>query len=200
MSVEPLCAYYVTSGRFCGVLREQGFVHQSHHAGNDRRIRKIKYIPLERPGGCAEVKQGEIHDGIVYQAIDRVADRPPDNQAKRQARQQRPGAHQPGQEEHHGGHLEAKQYPLPQWPRLLEQAVADAPVPGEHQVEERRDPYPVAFPEAETVQQIFGFAIRRICEESSFWFRRVQTGLVQNYAMLMLFGIFAFVSIYLFMR
>jgi NADH-quinone oxidoreductase subunit L len=42
--------------------------------------------------------------------------------------------------------------------------------------------------------------VGRICEEGSFWFRRIQTGLVQNYAMLMLFGIFAFVSIYLFMR
>ena len=30
--------------------------------------------------------------------------------------------------------------------------------------------------------------------------RRAQTGLVQNYALLMLFGVFAFVSIYLFMR
>ncbi len=42
--------------------------------------------------------------------------------------------------------------------------------------------------------------VGRICEEGSFWFRRIQTGLVQNYALLMLFGIFAFVSIYLFMR
>ena len=37
-------------------------------------------------------------------------------------------------------------------------------------------------------------------EEGSYWFRRLQTGLVQNYALLMLFGIFAFVSIYLFVR
>jgi NADH-quinone oxidoreductase subunit L len=37
-------------------------------------------------------------------------------------------------------------------------------------------------------------------QESSYWFRRLQTGLVQNYALLMLFGVFAFVSIYLFMR
>ena len=36
--------------------------------------------------------------------------------------------------------------------------------------------------------------------KASFWFRRLQTGLVQNYALLMLFGVFAFVSIYLFMR
>jgi NADH-quinone oxidoreductase subunit L len=34
-------------------------------------------------------------------------------------------------------------------------------------------------------------------EESSFWFRRVQSGLVQNYAMLMVFGVFVFVGVYL---
>jgi NADH-quinone oxidoreductase subunit L len=39
-----------------------------------------------------------------------------------------------------------------------------------------------------------------IVQESSYVFRRLQTGLVQNYALLMLFGIFAFVSFYLFMR
>jgi NADH-quinone oxidoreductase subunit L len=37
-------------------------------------------------------------------------------------------------------------------------------------------------------------------QESSLAFRRVQTGLLQNYALLMLFGIFAFVGIYLFVR
>jgi NADH-quinone oxidoreductase subunit L len=37
-------------------------------------------------------------------------------------------------------------------------------------------------------------------QEASYWFRRFQTGLVQNYALLMLFGIFAFVSIYLIAR
>ena len=36
--------------------------------------------------------------------------------------------------------------------------------------------------------------------EASYWFRRLQTGLVQNYALLMLFGVFAFVSIYLIAR
>ena len=39
-----------------------------------------------------------------------------------------------------------------------------------------------------------------IIQESSHVFRRLQTGLVQNYALLMLFGIFAFVSVYLFLR
>ena len=39
-----------------------------------------------------------------------------------------------------------------------------------------------------------------IVQESSLAFRRFQTGLVQNYAMVMLFGIFAFVTVYLFVR
>src|SRR5262249_802222 len=39
-----------------------------------------------------------------------------------------------------------------------------------------------------------------IVQESSHAFPRLQTGLVQNYALLMLFGIFAFVSLYLFVR
>ena len=42
--------------------------------------------------------------------------------------------------------------------------------------------------------------VGRVIQESSYWFRRVQTGLVQNYALLMLFGVFAFVSIYLFVK
>ena len=36
-----------------------------------------------------------------------------------------------------------------------------------------------------------------VLQESSFVFRRLQTGLIQNYALLMLFGVFAFVSVYL---
>ena len=42
--------------------------------------------------------------------------------------------------------------------------------------------------------------VGRACEEASFWFRKLQSGLVQNYALWMLAGIFAFVSIYLFVR
>jgi NADH-quinone oxidoreductase subunit L len=37
-------------------------------------------------------------------------------------------------------------------------------------------------------------------QESSYWFRRLQTGLVQNYALLMVFGVFVFVSVYLVLR
>ena len=39
-----------------------------------------------------------------------------------------------------------------------------------------------------------------VLQESSFVFRRFQTGLIQNYALLMLFGVFAFVSLYLLVR
>jgi NADH-quinone oxidoreductase subunit L len=39
-----------------------------------------------------------------------------------------------------------------------------------------------------------------VVQESSLAFRRFQTGLLQNYALLMLFGIFTFVGIYLFVR
>ena len=39
-----------------------------------------------------------------------------------------------------------------------------------------------------------------VLEEASFLFRRVQTGLIQNYALVMLLGVFAFVSMYLFVR
>ena len=42
--------------------------------------------------------------------------------------------------------------------------------------------------------------VGRVIQEGSHVFRRLQTGLVQNYALLMLFGIFAFVSLYLFRR
>jgi NADH-quinone oxidoreductase subunit L len=42
--------------------------------------------------------------------------------------------------------------------------------------------------------------VGRVTQESSYWFRRLQTGLIQNYALLMLFGIFAFVTVYLFVR
>ena len=39
-----------------------------------------------------------------------------------------------------------------------------------------------------------------ICAEGSYVFRRVQTGLIQNYAVAMLFGVFAFVTVYLIVR
>ena len=42
--------------------------------------------------------------------------------------------------------------------------------------------------------------VGRVIREGSHVSRRLQTGLVQNYALLMLFGIFAFVSMYLFAR
>jgi NADH-quinone oxidoreductase subunit L len=40
-------------------------------------------------------------------------------------------------------------------------------------------------------------AVGRVIQEASFTFRRLQTGLIQNYALLMLLGVFTFVTIYL---
>ena len=40
-------------------------------------------------------------------------------------------------------------------------------------------------------------AVARTTEELSFTFRRLQTGLIQNYALVMLVGVFAFVTVYL---
>ena len=42
--------------------------------------------------------------------------------------------------------------------------------------------------------------VASVIQESSFVFRRVQTGLIQNYALLMMVGVFAFVSLYLLVR
>lgn len=39
-----------------------------------------------------------------------------------------------------------------------------------------------------------------LLHEASFRFRRLQTGLIQNYALLMVFGVFAFISVYLIVR
>ena len=39
-----------------------------------------------------------------------------------------------------------------------------------------------------------------VCAEGSYVFRRVQTGLIQNYAVATLFGVFAFVTVYLVAR
>jgi len=39
-----------------------------------------------------------------------------------------------------------------------------------------------------------------ICHEGSYTFRRLQTGLIQNYAVATLFGVFVFVTMYLVAR
>jgi NADH-quinone oxidoreductase subunit L len=42
--------------------------------------------------------------------------------------------------------------------------------------------------------------VASICAEGSYRFRRVQTGLIQNYAVATLFGVFAFVTLYIVVR
>ena len=55
------------------------------------------------------------------------------------------------------------------------------------------------FTDKSVVDGLVNF-VGRMVQEGSHASRRLQTGLVQNYALLMLFGVFAFVSLYLFAR
>ena len=50
---------------------------------------------------------------------------------------------------------------------------------------------------ASALRMLLFYALGLLVQESSLAFRRFQTGLVQNYALLMLFGIFASVGVYL---
>jgi NADH-quinone oxidoreductase subunit L len=54
-----------------------------------------------------------------------------------------------------------------------------------------------------TDKQVVDGAVNSVgwtAEELSYWFRRLQTGLVQNYALLMLAGVVVFVGLYWFMQ
>src|SRR5215472_13001098 len=145
----PAVLYHVISGHFYGVLQEQRFVNEPDYAGNDCRIGEIKDVPFERPGRCGNMNQYKIHYGAVHKAIDPISDRPTDNQSERQTCQMRARLRQPDEEEHDRSHLEGEQHPLPERSGLLEQPIADAGVPGEHQVEKRRDGHPTALVQAE---------------------------------------------------
>src|SRR3954452_7200385 len=48
--------YQVRSGRFYGTAREQGFIQQAHHPGNDRYISEVKNIPVKPPIGGGYVE------------------------------------------------------------------------------------------------------------------------------------------------
>ena len=89
-------------------------------------------------------------------------------------------------------------------------AVGDAPVGGRSHGRRRRgqrrrqaDRGRLAGSRASTDRTVVDGLVNLvgwIVQESSLAFRRFQTGLVQNYALLMLFGIFASVGVYLFVR
>ena len=61
---------------------------------------------------------------------------PPMISPSERAVSKRGGTGEPSPKQHHRRGLEGEQHPLPERPVLLEQAVADALVPGQHEIEE----------------------------------------------------------------
>src|SRR6266508_522912 len=141
------------SGRFCGAPRQQGLVQQPDHPGHDGHVRQVENVPFEAETGGGEVKQYEIGHCPIGKPVDGVADRPADDQAQRHRGQARGRPRQPNPQQHDGNRLQRQQRPLPERPVLLEQAVADALVPGQHQIEERGQRHDAARPEIDDEQQ-----------------------------------------------
>src|SRR5437879_6149807 len=89
----------------------------------------------------------------MEEAVDAVADRAADNQAERQGRQKRPRPRHPDPEHDHGDRLHRHQPDLGDLAVGLEPAEADPDIPGQHQVEKRRDPDRAAVSDVEHVEQ-----------------------------------------------
>src|SRR5262249_35255300 len=88
-----------------------------------------------------DVEKDEVGDRTMEHAVDGIAGSPSDDQAKRCGGQPRGRPREPDQQQEHCRDLDREQHPLPQWSILLEQAIADALVPGHNQVEKRREPH-----------------------------------------------------------
>ena len=101
---------------------------------------RLKTYQLKRQVAVSDVQQHEIGHRAVDQAVDAVADRAADDEAERQAPTAASAAR--ASQIHSSATattLSASSAPLPERALLLEPAVADAGVPGQHEVDERRD-------------------------------------------------------------
>ena len=85
-----------------------------------------------------DVEQHEIGHRTVGQPVDGVADRAADDQAERQRGEARSARASQIHSSTTASDLEREQHPAAEVAVLREQAVADAGVPGQHEVEERR--------------------------------------------------------------
>src|SRR6516164_6708356 len=138
---SPRAPLWPGSGRFCGTRADEGLEQQPDHPGDDGHVGKVKNVPIEAEARGIDVKQHEIDDRPVGEAVDGVPDRPPDDEAEAQRGESRGRPRQPNPQQNHGDCLERQQRRLPQRPLLAEQAVADAGVPGQHEVEEGGEPH-----------------------------------------------------------
>src|SRR5260370_39585427 len=76
-------SYQPGSGRFCGGYPQEGVIQQGRYPGNNRRVGKVKHVPIEGISPDLDVEQGEIDHRAIGEAVDGVADGATDDQAER---------------------------------------------------------------------------------------------------------------------
>ena len=99
------------------------------------------------------MEQGEIDHRAIGQAVDAIADGAADDQPQRDGGKEGVGPGHPDRQCDHSDGLHRHQRELGRLTVVLEPAEADADVPGQHQVEERRHAHRAATGEVEHVQQ-----------------------------------------------
>src|SRR5579871_3024908 len=71
------------SGRFCGAVPAYRFIQESGYPGNNGAVGQVEDVPVEVDRLRRDVEQNEIGHPRVQERVDRIADRPPDNEAER---------------------------------------------------------------------------------------------------------------------
>src|SRR5258707_15064197 len=150
---QPWGPYRPGSGRFCGGYSQEGIIQQGRYPGNNRHVREVKHVPIVGIPPDLEVEQGEIDHRAISEAVDAVADRAADDQAERYRGQQGARSRHPDRQNDHGHGLDDHQADLGELAVVLEPAEADADIPGQHQIEERRDLDRAAAGDVEHEQQ-----------------------------------------------
>src|SRR4051812_21350624 len=141
------------SGRFCGMPPEEGLIQESDHARNDSGIREVKHVPRELEARRGDVEQDEIDYRPIGEPVDGIAQRAADDQAERHGGQPQFGAREPDPEQHHGGKFQREEHISAEVALLREQAVADAGVPGEDEIEKRGEVNDAPVGEIEYVEE-----------------------------------------------
>src|SRR5215475_2858080 len=142
------------SGRFCGVSRGQGVIQQANNPGNDRHIGQVKNVPIKSPIRRGNVKKNKIGNPTIGQTVDGVPKCPAYDQSQGECGESILGVCKPDQEQGHRNKLEAQQHPLSNRPLGLEQAVADARIAREDNVDERANSDRLIGRKVEDKQQV----------------------------------------------
>src|SRR5262249_30251509 len=100
------------------------------------------------------MKKGEIGNPTIGQTVDGVAYGSAHNQAQRKRGESIPGVCEPNPEQRNRGCLESQQHPLRKRSLGLEQAVADAGVARENDIQERTEPHWPVGSEVEHVEKV----------------------------------------------